>query len=368
MRSFSKFCAVRTVGILFILCSLAARGDIVNDVDRADAYQILYHTPIGQTFIAVDSTIHTISVGIVDMNPDWAPNDHDLALLIFPGAGFIGPPIAMAYTDNIADRHVEWLDFVFETPIPTVVGEQYTIQVIDDSVRWAVEANGNAYLDGFSWFHGKESAERDLRFRVLAEFRPGACCAPSLCLDNVDVDTCVNNYGGVHAGTGSYCFSGACDTGACCDDIWGFCIDVLPLECFNHGSDWYFTGRSTSCQGSFCAFDAYGACCHGTECTDGDYMSRGKCEEEGGTWAGPNTVCRESPCPPCPLADADQDADLDLLDFARLQACIGGRAAGACLCSDFQPDSFIDLVDVNVFVQLSESWPFPQTIPHNQSN
>ncbi len=205
----------------------------------------------------------------------------------------------------------------------------------------------------------------DLRFRVLADYRPGACCSLSGCIDNVEPDRCEEYWGGIHTGTGSLCSMGACDTGVCCDQIWGQCSILLPQQCYELGADWYFEGRNTTCLEERCEFRTYGACCHGEVCSDNNYMSLGKCEEEGGVWAGPNTLCRDNPCPPCRFGDGDLDfdADLDMRDFAILQSCFGKRAAGDCLCADFNGDSYLDIRDAALFVHLSERWPFPETIP-----
>ncbi|MCB9866339.1 MAG: hypothetical protein H6816_06855 [Phycisphaerales bacterium] len=49
-------------------------------------------------------------------------------------------------------------------------------------------------------------------------------------------------------------------------------------------------------------------------------------------------------------ADCDSDADVDLMDFATIQACFGGAPAGACACMDLDNDGDIDAGDQRIFV------------------
>jgi hypothetical protein len=88
------------------------------------------------------------------------------------------------------------------------------------------------------------------------------------------------------------------------------------------------------------ADECMGACCTGgSACTN---TTREACS---GVWEGLGTTCASISCPggicPNPFADADDDGDVDMADFAALQRCLttgGGPVTPECKCFD-RPES-----------------------------
>ncbi len=133
---------IGTALALCIAASLAvtARADIVQDHGGAFS-QILDSSPIGQSFTAIDETIHTISLGIDDMNAWFFPDDHDLTLILYLGDGFSGEVLAVVTRDDVPNRLHGWLDFTFPELFTTTVGQVYTVEIFDNTARWGVEWN-----------------------------------------------------------------------------------------------------------------------------------------------------------------------------------------------------------------------------------
>jgi hypothetical protein len=85
----------------------------------------------------------------------------------------------------------------------------------------------------------------------------------------------------------------------------------------------------------------------------GTYATNWQMLREGVTWFGP-TVSKQIRVGPPPVpGDFDQDRDVDLDDFGRLQACLtgnGGTPPGGCLKMDLDQDGDVDQVDINRFL------------------
>jgi hypothetical protein len=54
----------------------------------------------------------------------------------------------------------------------------------------------------------------------------------------------------------------------------------------------------------------------------------------------------------CVLGDCDNDANVDLLDFADFQDCFGAAPGPSCLCADLNNDNTVNLVDYVEFEQV----------------
>ncbi len=333
---------------LIVLATVPSRGDIVNDFSGSWA-SVYDDAPIGQSFTAVDPTVHTISFGVTDFNWFLYPNDHKLTVILRSGAGFGGDVVGVVTVANIPLYYDDWLDFVFDPPLSVSIGSTYTFEIKGETRRWGVERYQpppDTYPEGNAWRLGAAWSGVDLRFRVFAASRPGVCCVGGDCLADVDVDTCQLVWNGYHAGTGTKCEDLVCVRGACCDYYWGSCTEYPERQC-RHGY-YYFMGRGTSCDEDACS--SMGHCCRGETCTQ--YVQRSVCEQDGGLWLGSQGQCGPSACPPCAVGSLDDDEDYDLRDVQAMQICQGLGAAGGCVCADFDGDRTIGLTDLKIFAQL----------------
>ncbi|MBI4581277.1 MAG: hypothetical protein HY718_16360 [Planctomycetes bacterium] len=102
-----------------------------------------------------------------------------------------------------------------------------------------------------------------------------------------------------------------------------------------------------------------GACCR-PDLTCLDALTSEQCTENWqGTWQGLNSTCAQSTClPACnnPRFDADEDGDVDMVDFAAFQACLTGSGGSNgpldtvhCHCFDADHDDDIDVSDFDAF-------------------
>jgi hypothetical protein len=94
-----------------------------------------------------------------------------------------------------------------------------------------------------------------------------------------------------------------------------------------------------------------GACClQDAQCAQ---LSEEDCISANGLDWIINTPCSPNPCAP---GDADHDGDVDLADFALLQACLTGPAGGpvgsACNPFDLDTDDDVDLFDIAEFANV----------------
>lgn len=130
--------------------------------------------------------------------------------------------------------------------------------------------------------------------------------------------------------------------GACCSPVDGTCAITTEQTCQNTGGA--YAGGGSTCTATTCI----GACCQASRvCTDKPYN---QCS---GRFQGPNTNCATSACP-ChtPIADFDEDGDVDQDDFAGFQRCLTGIIGGVqpqCGCFNRNGDDKIDGVDLNAF-------------------
>ena len=102
-----------------------------------------------------------------------------------------------------------------------------------------------------------------------------------------------------------------------------------------------------------------GACCR-PDLTCLDALTSEQCSENWqGTWQGLNSTCAQSTClPSCnnPRFDADEDGDVDTVDFGAFQACVTGSDnvngpldAVHCHCFDAEGDGDVDASDFDAF-------------------
>lgn len=188
------------------LSGVAWTGDIIQD--QYDGFnQINYHSPIGQSFTAEDSKISSIGIGLEDMNPSI--NSFSLTMELFRGEGFDGPSLgSVDFTVGEGFSGIFDVDFSF---VSLVVGETYTFQLIDPSIRWGVRINYHTYggdgspipgkidyTGGDAFLLGNIQDTGDLQFRILSvPLFPGEVNLPktgqTTCYDeNGNVIDCIN--------------------------------------------------------------------------------------------------------------------------------------------------------------------------------
>ena len=104
-----------------------------------------------------------------------------------------------------------------------------------------------------------------------------------------------------------------------------------------------------------------GSCCHvvggTTEPGCSDNVPPGECNAWGDRFR--EGTCADTLCCPYPFADADNDGDVDQLDFAAFQLCYAGSGGGVppgCDCWNRDKDND---VDINDFTKFNDCWTGP---------
>lgn len=115
----------------------------------------------------------------------------------------------------------------------------------------------------------------------------GACCLSTTnCVPDQTLQQCSDS-GGTFLGLGSTCTPGVCDLmGACCDNITGACTVESEANCNTHGT---YHGDFSSCATVTCP-TILGACCN-PDATCTPDVTFNTCEDPGGSWQGPDSVC-----------------------------------------------------------------------------
>ncbi len=169
-----------------------------------------------------------------------------------------------------------------------------------------------------------------------------------------DVPECGNGIqeGGEECDDGNTVSTDGCDNdcrlgGQCCFP-GGECLDHTDEAlCVSVGGS--YRGHGLLCADIACPA-LRGACCFpGGECVDD--ANEDLCVSVGGSYQGDGTSC-VAECAPC--GDADDDDDIDLHDWARLQLCFTGTGNAnknpLCDLFDCDGDTDIDLDDYMTFL------------------
>lgn len=167
--------------VIFGLCPPHGRSDIVNDgcYYAQPTFQVQFHS-LGQSFVAVDDSLHAIGVLVRDLNPGHAPDDHDLTIELYEGAGFGGTLIDSATVNDIPDSYDGDVRFLFPGGIALTVGAVYTFSIIDDTPRWGLRMSLDSYADGNAWLFGKPDPSLDVRFQVVEDAVTDLPCTVTL--------------------------------------------------------------------------------------------------------------------------------------------------------------------------------------------
>jgi hypothetical protein len=138
-------------------------------------FQISAHTPIGQTFIAIDPSIDIAAFDVFDANPDAA--DFTLSYVLYDGAGVAGSLLGSA-TATVVPGQEGWAPASFGG-IPVTVGNAYTLVIADTTPRWAVRAlfldpayASLNYAEGVSMISGTLQANLDMTFYIGPDAPP----------------------------------------------------------------------------------------------------------------------------------------------------------------------------------------------------
>jgi hypothetical protein len=167
-----KSLAVATAGAVFMALGMlgevgqASAASIIQD-QTDGTYQILFFSPIGQTFTAEDTFIKSIGFYVRDFNPTAAPNDFSITINLYKGTS--GVFLGSGVFDDLVDGFQGYADVDFSS-IALTVGDTYTAIVEDDTVRWGLSIAsdlGNLYPGGVLIANGNLQDNIDTRFRVL---------------------------------------------------------------------------------------------------------------------------------------------------------------------------------------------------------
>ena len=139
---------------------------IIQDTDSG-SIQILYHSPVGQSFTATDTDIGYVGFMIEPYNQDI--NDLSLTMSLYEGAGDFSSPL-LTKSFSLSNNYFDWLDLDVSAYSFTQ-NAVYTVGISNDTVEWGVSINwgGNPYSGGMAYLYldnGGTSSSSDLRFRV----------------------------------------------------------------------------------------------------------------------------------------------------------------------------------------------------------
>ena len=165
-------------GLFFAIPAIAA-GLTINEPGRFDVtVELWQNAPIGQSFVAMENKIKTISLSLLDACPCGYLGDGTMVLVLRRGEGFDGPIVAkfVNYELPVGDADSGWTDWIDKTSVPVIIGQTYTIEIVAGSPRWQARASDrfdDFYPDGSIW-SGDGAYGGDFRFRVLEALPEGA--------------------------------------------------------------------------------------------------------------------------------------------------------------------------------------------------
>ena len=143
-------------------------GVILQD-QRNYGHQVLYYSPIGQTFTAENPSV-TIGFWVSDWNQSLGPIGLTIELL--EGAGTGGTSLGTAPIEGLTPGYVGFFDADF-TSVGLVPGQTYTAIISSTSGRGGVYSmDGNPYAGGELVQFGSLIPEYDAAFRVQPQAIP----------------------------------------------------------------------------------------------------------------------------------------------------------------------------------------------------
>ena len=119
------------------------------------SYQIDHHEPIGQSFLATDGDIGSISFYVDEMNQSFAPTDYELEFTLYEGAGNGGTLLTTTSNGTLTDGFEGWLSFDVST-IAFTGGTTYSAFIWNDTVRWSIMDAASPYAGGMAFLSNNE--------------------------------------------------------------------------------------------------------------------------------------------------------------------------------------------------------------------
>ena len=167
MKRVVTSCMLAAFGLLFLLTQTGYSGEIFQN-QQDSGYQIMYASPIGQTFTAEDSHILSIGFWVKDWNPIAGPID--LSIELFEGIGNTGTSLGSSPITGLAPgfNGFFYADFSF---VHLTVGDIYTAIISSTSSRASVGSydDPTSYPGGDMIKMGNIVDNADLTFRVIPE-------------------------------------------------------------------------------------------------------------------------------------------------------------------------------------------------------
>ena len=169
--------------------SLAAPASAVVVIDQPidhGSLQVLFFSPVGQSFTAVTDSLSSIGVVLVNSNPVTPANERFMTVRLFDQVGLVGNVLGQSTVDVLAilgntPQAKNMIDFGFGS-VALTVGQSYSFQLVVTTSRWGVAYSsglgGNPYAGGRAYYASNPAfpvaADTDLTFRVSAVPEPGA--------------------------------------------------------------------------------------------------------------------------------------------------------------------------------------------------
>jgi len=163
-----KLITICVLTVLVLSTGSAQAGVILQDQHKTGR-QVLYYSPIGQTFTTEDPSV-TIGFWVEDWNQSSGPIGLTIELL--EGAGTGGTSLGTAPIEGLTPGYVGFFDADF-TSVVLVPGQTYTAMISSTSERGGVwGTDGNPYAGGEMIVYGSLDPELDAAFRVQPQAIP----------------------------------------------------------------------------------------------------------------------------------------------------------------------------------------------------
>ena len=128
--------------------------------------QILFLSPLGESFTAEDPRIDSFAFWVRDFNPSTGPADLSLDIRLYAGVSFDGPLLGSGTFTGLFAGFDNYADVNFSS-IPLIVGNVYSAQLIDTTPRWGVAQGSVVFPDSEALYAGLVNPTFNWAFRVV---------------------------------------------------------------------------------------------------------------------------------------------------------------------------------------------------------